>query len=285
MRLSTNVLGYAAAVRDDPRNQRQIRHVLSRLVTAADDPRLDELGPEHMLAWWASTADLAPSSRRTHRSVISCYLAWLRRCGWLDTDPLSVVPRVPKVRHAPRTLTPNEVSLLLERADGDPRLAAVLALMYGLGLRCVDISRLQTDDIDRASMIVTVVGKGRHTDLLPLPKWVAEALDRYVTRWAGGPLIRNERRGFTHLPLSAQRISEIVAIHARECGVKRSCHDGRGAHALRRTLATELLADGANIRQVQAVLRHASLQSTEHYLRRAEVADLRPVLERHRPVA
>lgn len=78
--------------------------------------------------------------------------------------------------------------------------------------------------------------------------------------------------------MSAQHISESVGGWLREAGIKRGRHDGIGAHALRRTCATELLQRGT-IRQVQAVLRHASLTSTERYLRRSEAEELRALVD------
>jgi integrase len=78
--------------------------------------------------------------------------------------------------------------------------------------------------------------------------------------------------------MSAQCISEMVGAWLRDANLKRDRFDGIGAHALRRTCATELLQRG-NIRQVQAVLRHASLTSTERYLRRSEAEELRQLVD------
>src|SRR5690606_8896868 len=96
-----------------------------------------------------------------------------------------------------------------------------------------------------------------------------------------GPLFR------THTdpprPMSAQLISDLLRDWLIEAGLKRHKHDGIGAHALRRTCATDLLESGASVRQVQAVMRHASLTSTERYLRRSNAEELRGILEDRRP--
>jgi integrase len=86
--------------------------------------------------------------------------------------------------------------------------------------------------------------------------------------------------GTTHRrPITAQRISELVAGWVRTAGVQLHPRDGRTAHALRRTCATDLLERGTSVRTVQAVLRHQSLSTTARYLRRADAAALAEVLD------
>jgi integrase len=74
----------------------------------------------------------------------------------------------------------------------------------------------------------------------------------------------------------------MVASWARDAGVQVHPRDGRTAHALRRTCATDLLERGTSVRTVQAVLRHQSLSTTARYLRRAEAAAMAEVLDGRR---
>ena len=179
----------------------------------------------------------------------------------------------------PATLTDEDMRHLL-RVVPDDRGHAIVCLMYWLGLRCVDVHNLAVGDVDFRRKMIVIHGKGGHEDALPLPDAVADAVRRYLRRnpAPAGPLFR------TYLspprPLSAQHISEMVGAWMLEAGLKTGRYDGIGAHALRRTCATDLLDRGANLRQVQAVMRHESLASTQRYLRRAEAEELRSIVER-----
>jgi integrase/recombinase XerD len=227
--------------------------------------------------WWATRAHLAPSSARSRRSTVSNFLRWCRHTGLLDGDPLAGIPIPREPRRMPAVLSDDDVAALL-RVVPDHRADAICRLMLRLGLRCVDVANLQVGDVDLKGLTITIHGKGGHVDLLPLPKECAESIGRYLARHraAAGPLFRT----YTTPPraMSAQCVSEMVGGWLVEAGVKQGRHDGLGAHALRRTCATELLKR-ATIRQTQAVLRHQSLQSTSRYLRWSDAEELRAVVD------
>lgn len=227
--------------------------------------------------WWATKVHLAPSSARARRSTVANFLSWCRHTGLLEGDPLAGIPVPREPRRMPATLSETDVAEL-RRVLPDYRAAAIVELMLRLGLRCVDVSNLQVHDVDLRGLTITVTGKGQHVDLLPLPSACADAVERHLRRHPtpAGPLFRTYTTPAR--PMSAQCISEMVGGWLRDAGLKHSRHDGIGAHALRRTCATELLQRGT-IRQVQAVLRHASLSSTERYLRRSDAEELRGLVE------
>jgi site-specific recombinase XerD len=232
---------------------------------------------EDCARWWATRQHLAASSARSRRSTVANFLSWCRHTGLLEHDPLAGIPIPREPRRMPATLTDDDVTALLKVVP-DYRAEAIVSLMLRIGLRCVDVSNLQVAGVDLRGMTITVHGKGGHVDLLPLPQECATAIERYLSRHRtpAGPLFRT----YTSPPraMSAQCISEMVGGWLRDAGLKRDRFDGIGAHALRRTCATELLQRG-NIRQVQAVLRHASLSSTERYLRRSEAEELRQLVD------
>lgn len=259
------------------------RYTLVGFVTAVGpDLPPSELDHRAVARWWATQSHVCASTARTRRSTVAGFVSWLRHVGALTGDPLAGIPVPREPRRVPVTLTPDDVRALL-RALPDDRAHCIAMLMLGIGLRCVDVARLQVADLDLTRRLITVHGKGGHVDVLPLPAETARSVARYLRRHPApaGPLIRDAR--WHRHPVTAQRISELFAAWCREAGVKQHRHDGRGAHALRRTCATDLLDRGANVRQVQAVLRHASLSTTQRYLRAAEAEELRPVVER--PVA
>lgn len=283
--LSSYIAPHVESRRTGLASQRSAAYRITRFAETTGDPTPDQLTAEAIDTWWSSTAGLAPGTRRGHYSTVRCFLGWLRVRELLAGDPLAgiVPPREP--RRNPATLTPDETAALWTAVGPDLRMRAVLALMWGLGLRCIDVANLEVADIDWHRGLVTIHGKGGHVDVLPLPSMTAEHVTVYLRARpaAAGPLIRDAR--WHRHPVTAARLSELLADLAQRAGVKRGRWDGRGAHALRRTFGTELLEGGAHIRQVQALLRHRSLATTESYLRQSDAAELRHLVDGRRSTA
>jgi site-specific recombinase XerD len=209
---------------------------------------------------------------------VTNFLRWCRHADLLDHDPMVTIERPREPRRMPVTLSDGEITRLLKVVP-DLRGDVIVRLMLDLGFRCIDVHRLEVGDLDFERMLVTVHGKGGHVDVLPLPSVTARSIRRYLDKHpvSSGPLVRAYD---ANRALSAQRMSELLAQWMRDAGIKRRRLDGRGAHALRRTCATTLLDEGANVRQVQAVLRHQSMSTTARYLRCADAESLRAILER-----
>ena len=267
---------YLRSRRLAPRTARQQHQVLATFADTCAVP-LELLTPADVDRWWRTQHRYSVGTARVRHSVVSCFLRWARHQGLMAHDPLAHIPKPREPRRSPVTLTADEVGLVLAECP-DRRADLVVKLMWWMGLRCVDIHRLETADVDLEAMVLRVHGKGGHVDPLPIPTVVADALSRYMRSMGAGPLVR------TYLPptraVSANRLSEMVTDLMASAGVKGASGDGRSAHALRRSCATDLLERGANVRQVQAVLRHESLATTQRYLRRAECEELRSVMER-----
>lgn len=280
--VSTFIDAHIAARRTGQTSTRSATYRLRCFARATGDPTPDQINPERIEQWWATLADRSISTRRSHYSTVRCFLGWLRVRDLLAGDPLAsiVPPREP--RRSPATLTPDETAALWATAGPDLRMRAVLALMWGLGLRCIDVANLDVGDLDWHQGLVTIHGKASNVDVLPLPSSTVEHLLRYLDAHpaAAGPLIRDSR--YHRAGVSPQWLSKLLADLATDAGVKRGRWDGRGAHALRRTFGTELLEGGAHIRQVQALLRHRSLATTESYLRRSDAAELRHLVDGRR---
>lgn len=165
----------------------------------------------------------------------------------------------------PRTITRGEVNRLLdgcERSQIDgARDFAILILLARLGLRSIEVARLELDDLDWASGEIVVSGKARREDRLPLPSDVGQALVGYLSLRAR----RASRRVFLTLraptrPISAYVVGEVVERACRRAGVAHV-----GAHRLRHALASELLREGASLIDISQVLRHRDLATTAIY--------------------
>ena len=172
-----------------------------------------------------------------------------------------------------------ELGELLEQCT-TKRQQAMVALMVHCGLRCGEVASLQYDDLDLQAQVLVVTGKGGHQRALPVPDEAVDLLNVYFGEApprGGEPVFR--RHDLPGVGLAPSSVGTEIGRLMRRAGVKGSAYDGVSAHALRRTCASDMLERGANIRHVQQVLGHASIATTQLYLRAAEAHELRSVVE------
>lgn len=154
--------------------------------------------------------------------------------------------------------------MLAEATDGRARL--VLLLMLQEGLRRREVAGLTLGDIDMAERTMLVVGKGNHERVLPISSETWAALTAYLAgeRIVGGPLIRSAKDHRS--PVQPATIGRLVSALMLAAGVKQRPYDGRSGHSCRHTAASDTLKSGAHLRDVQRMLGHIHLTSTEVYL-------------------
>jgi site-specific recombinase XerD len=206
--------------------------------------------------------------------------AFLRFCfldGLVEADLAGAALAVTGRRRfpLPRGISRADARALLAACDRRRRTGrrdyAVLMLLLRLGLRAGEAAALTLEDIDWRTGEITVHGKGRRDERLPLPADVGEAIAGYLTR---GRPVTGRREVFLRAvapagPLGRGGISFIVRRACRRAGVAEV-----GAHRLRHTAACEMAAAGAPLTEIGQVLRHQSLDSTANYAR-VGVAELR----------
>ena len=159
------------------------------------------------------------------------------------------------------------------------RARAVVWLMVGCGCRCVEVARLRVEDYDPRGATVRLTGKGGHERVVPVPSDVAGALDAWLDERGrvAGPLIASRIDGHA---LAPHTLSAYVRRWMRAAGVKVSALDGRSAHGLRRTAASDVMDACGDITVVQEMLGHREVDTTaRHYLRRVTVAHMREAME------
>jgi site-specific recombinase XerD len=226
----------------------------------------------HLRRYLAHLATRRYAKRSISRkaSALRRYFRWCRRTGRCPTDPAERLSAPAGEARLPRVLTAEDARQLLDdppaRVDGDgdhvrARDDAVLELLYGSGLRVSELTGLDLGDVDLGRRTVTVWGKGSKQRQVPLSPPAAAAVRQWLElgrpQLTGpatppGALFLN-RRGRRLSPRDARRIVE---------------HRSRGPlhpHALRHSFATHLLDNGADLRVVQELLGHASLQTTQVY--------------------
>jgi site-specific recombinase XerD len=166
----------------------------------------------------------------------------------------------------PPTMTAADVQLLLDSCDrsGDvgARDFAIMTLVARLGLRSIEVARLELRDVDWRAGELVVRGKARRQDRLPLPTEVGEALVAYLA-WGRG--LAGARRVFLTCraprgPIRADLVGDVVERACLRAGLPRV-----GPHRLRHALAAELLRQGAGLVAISQVLRHQDLATTALY--------------------
>ena len=206
---------------------------------------------------------LGNASAARELSAVRTFLKW---AAGDEAPPRMRGPRVKK--GVPRPVSPADAVALAEEVAEDaaePWIAArdwaVLLLLYGAGLRIGEAVGL-TGAILPLGEAMAVTGKRDKTRIVPLLPQVRDAVDAYVAAspWPvvrGEPLFRGAKGG----PLSAG----VVRKSVQAARVRLGLADRTTPHALRHSFATHLLGRGADLRQLQELLGHASLSSTQIY--------------------
>jgi integrase/recombinase XerD len=167
----------------------------------------------------------------------------------------------------PRFLVAEDVERVISSCTGYDfglRDKAVLLLLARLGLRASEVAHLKFADIDWRNGEITVCGKGRRQESLPLPQEVGDAILLYVRQ--GRPSLRVPEVFLSNLapirPLTRASVTHVVRSALRRAGIKAPIN---GAHVLRHSAATTMLGQGVSLAGVGAVLRHRSPATTAHY--------------------
>jgi site-specific recombinase XerD len=173
--------------------------------------------------------------------------------GWHDTG-------------IPKSITAAEVQSLLDLCDRtDPvgiRDYAILMLVARLGLRSIEVSRLELGDIDWRGGRIVLRGKASREDGMPLPAEVGEALSAYLSQARPSTSLRSVFLA-CKAPIRGIRPDLVSDVTRRACdraGLARV-----GAHRLRHSLATEMLRRGVKLTDISQVLRHRDLATTAIY--------------------
>ncbi len=202
-------------------------------------------------------------------SGIKSFYRFLLLNEYLDDDPTELIP-VPRLgRHLPDVLSVEEINLMGSVIDlSEPfgqRNLAILETLYGCGLRVSELCSLRLSDYYPAEQYIRVEGKGSKQRLVPISPTAIREINLYLPQRAEQK-VKPGQEDFLFLSNRGAHLSRIMIFHLVKqwvalAGITKSV----SPHTLRHSFATHLLEGGANLRAIQVMLGHESIDTTEIY--------------------
>jgi integrase/recombinase XerD len=230
------------------------------------------VGRTHILNYilYLKEREYAPSTVARKVASVKSFFHSLVADGVLQDDPTAAVDSPPVDKRLPRPLSLEKMArLLAEPAKSDTPIAlrdcALLELMYATGMRASEVTGLEMDAVDLEVGTVRCLGKGNKERLLPLYERAREALGAYLEN-GRARLLRGRETTVLFVshrgrPLTRQGLWLIVKTYAAAVGVEREVTP----HTFRHSFATHMLDGGAGLRELQQLMGHASIASTQVY--------------------
>ena len=244
------------------------RRLLTARVTPANELGVVDLDGAVVSRFLLAECDrVCLGSAKGKVAELRSLLRFLHVPGFTPRSLAESVPGVAGWRETtiPPTMPQSDIEALLASCDRSmldgARDHAMLLLLARLGLRSIEIARLQVEDLDWRAGDLLVRGKARRDDRLPILDDAGVALAEYLALRGR----HDSRHVFLTLraptrPIRADLVGDVVQRHCRQAGVPHV-----GPHRLRHTLATRMLAAGAALAEISQVLRHSDLATTAIY--------------------
>jgi len=248
-----------------------------------------EVETEHLAAWAASLSREGRKETSQARMLVAArgFFRWLAKHERIPADPADRValPKLP--RTLPTLLALEEIRALLAAAAGPEaeRDRAVVALLYGAGLRISETTHLRLGSLDLDGGLVRAFGKGSKERVVPIGELVIHQLTVYLRE--GRPRqVRGQisdwvfpGRSITR-PITRQALFKMIRRLGGLAGIARDI----SPHKLRHSFATHLVQGGADLRSVQVMLGHADMRTTEVYTH-VDAEHVRRVYDKSHPRA
>ena len=236
-----------------------------------------EVGRTHILDYvlYLKSREYASATVARKFAAIKSFFHFLVTDGVLQDNPTAAVDSPQVDKRLPHPLSPEEIArLLAEPARSNSAKAlrdrALLELMYATGMRASEVIGLEVNAVNLKAGTVRCLGKGNKERILPLHNRAQDALEAYLERGRVRLLRgRDERVLFLNhhgRPLTRQGLWLLVKEYAAAAGIEREVTP----HTLRHSFATHLLDGGAGLREVQHLLGHINISSTQIY---TEISD------------
>jgi len=247
---------------------RGYRHDLLHFLKHQEDEEnftLEDFTADALTSYFSSLA-VAPTTLARRQSTFSSFCNWLRKNSYITINPLDKIQRVKLPEKLPKAKTKSELaklfSVMKQRKDEyGKRDYALFLLLYQSGLRVSEALSLRISDVNFQNQTIRLFGKGQVESIIPFSTQTKNALRAYLR-------IRRDKTDKSYLFLSYRKgklgyrqVYTLLKEYAKQAGIKDIT-----PHSLRHSFCTHLLASGRNLREIQQLARHKSIQSTVRYL-------------------
>ena len=231
---------------------------------------------------------LSARSAARHVSTLRSFFRFLVREGVLAASPVSGVKAPRLGRPLPKYLTLSQVDRLLAAPDGHTpegiRDRAMLTIMYASGLRASEVVTLRLENVDANAGFLYVLGKGGKERVVPVADVALSVLGEYIgsarQRFLGKRFSNDLFLSRHGKAITRQTLWNRIRRWALAAGIEQRI----SPHTLRHSFASHLLAGGADLRAVQAMLGHADIATTQIYTH-ITPERLRDIHRKHHPRA
>jgi integrase/recombinase XerC len=254
-----------------PRTRDAYRRDLDLFTTELERLEITDPGAvsEHVVRHFIARLHRQGLGARSIQRVLSAlrgYYRWLMRERLARHNPAIAIKAPKAAKKLPKTLDTDAVARLLDFKADTPlalRDKAMMELFYSSGLRLSELASLRWDQIDPASGLITVTGKGNKTRVVPVGSYAARALNAWQKvrgNFAGfeEPCIFVSQRGTA---ISVRTIQSRIRHWARIQGIPQQVYP----HLLRHSFASHMLESSGDLRAVQELLGHADISTTQVY--------------------
>lgn len=238
-------------------------------------PPLADIDHLTIREWMASlhTAQKKKTSMARKLAALRTFFQFLVREGLLEMNPAKLVSTPRLEKKLPRHLSIEEAIKFIETPDTDTALGkrdrAMLELMYATGIRVSELTKLNLGDIDFKNRLIRVLGKRRKERIVPFGDPAADALRDYLAVrdqfLESAPISERDLEAvflnYQGTRITTRSVGRMVEKYIRICA---GMHE-ISPHDLRHTFATHLLDSGADLRDIQELLGHARLSTTQIY--------------------
>jgi len=238
-------------------------------------PSVEEIDHLTIREWLASlhSAQKSKSSVARKLAALRTFFQFLVREGLLELNPAKLVSTPRQEKKLPNHLSVEEAVRFIESPDTQTDLGkrdrAMLELMYATGVRVAELTTMNLGDIDFRSQLIRVTGKRRKQRVVPFGDPAGDALRSYLKirekfLFNAPVSARDEEALFLNYQgtrITTRSVGRMVDKYIRLCAGMHNI----SPHALRHSFATHLLDSGADLRDIQELLGHARLSTTQVY--------------------
>ena len=292
----TEFIRYLTAERRySPLTVRNYRHDIEHFMAwlgcdeAHFDPR--SVTTDHIREWIIYRTEkgkLGAASMNREVASLRALFRWLHRTGAVEKDIFRLISALKPSRRLPVFVPESRMTTIVSECEYDSedfateRNSLMILMFYACGLRLAELVGIDRDDLSADYTTLRIRGKGDKQRMVPILEFVREKILHYLTLIERQNIcISTEKALFlTH---KGKRISRSAVYRTVQEELARAGVQGKKSpHVLRHTFATHLLNGGADMREIQELLGHASLQATQVYTHNS-IARLREIYAKAHP--